>query len=48
MAIAIGDWRNEKTFESSEWSKRFSLETKGENYETNHHHKQERAEIPVR
>jgi hypothetical protein len=49
MAIAIEDFNNEKTFESDERSKRFSLETKGkEDYETNHPDPQRRAEVPVR
>ena len=48
-AIAIGKVDHEKTFESNERPNRFSLETKGERiYETNHLHKQERAEVPVR
>ena len=37
-----------KNFESSERPERFSLETKGENYETNYPDPQERKEVPSR
>jgi hypothetical protein len=49
MGVAIGSSRNEKTCESREQPKRFSLRDETErNYETNQQSNQERAEIPVR